>query len=189
MTQSQMNLNLSDSPESPRVKPGGNYIGESSHFSSPRVEGSSMESSLNDYSLPSNQLNFYQSDSYSDSVFKSVDGGNMLNNCIGNENTGSIFTKLMNKTSLLKMPNNVTDDDTESLVPHKNIVIKSAQKNGNASRNQMNINLNGSRPKSGDINESTALLETPSSYSSFQSSQTNQEDGIPKTGFEFLDNW
>ena len=49
-----------------------------------------------------------------------------------------------------------------------------------------------SRTKSSDINESTALLETPSSYSSFQSSQLNQEEEertIPKTGFEFLDNW
>ena len=184
-----MNLSLSEAPESPKPK-AGNYIGESLHFSSPRVEDSSVESSLNDYSSPSNQLNFYQSDSYSDSVFKTVESGNPLNNC--NENTGSIFTKLMNKTSLLKMPNSGVcddDDDTESLVPHKSIVIRSAQKNGNANRNQMNINLNGSRSKTEDVNESKALLETPSSYNSFQSSQMNHDDGIPKTGFEFLDNW
>ncbi|XP_043286982.1 uncharacterized protein C1orf198 homolog [Venturia canescens] len=190
LTQSQMNLNLSDGSESPDGKNcGSEYQADSSRFTSPRVEDSSVESFLDDYGTPSDRLNFYQSDSYSDGVFKNSDTANLLNTCSSNDNTaGSIFTKLINKTSLLKMTNNVSsvDDDTEILVSHKH-TARVTQKNGISNRNQMNCS---SLPKSGDINESTALLDTSSSYSSFQSSQTIQEDAaIPKTGFEFLDNW
>lgn len=165
----------------------GNYDEGSPHFTSPiKHEGSSFDSPRSDYTASSNQVSFYQSESYSDSVFKNVDC-NRLNNCTGNDNTGSIFTKLINKTSLLKITNN-PDDDMEILVPSTNVTVRNGHKTcGN--KNQMNINLSHSRSKSDEINESTALLQTPSSYSSFQSSQTIQDDGIPKTGFEFLDNW
>lgn len=188
-----MNLNLSDGAESPEGKTcSSEYQADSSRFASPRAEDSSVESFPEDYAPSSDRLNFYQSDSYSDGVFKNSDTTNLLNSCTGNDNTaGSIFTKLINKTSLLKMTNTVSDidDDTEILVSHKH-TARVTQKNGISNKNQMNINSNDSRPKSRDINESTALLDTSSSYSSFQSSQTIQEEAaIPKTGFEFLDNW
>ncbi|KAK0085693.1 hypothetical protein PV325_004576 [Microctonus aethiopoides] len=194
MTQSQMNLNLAGYSENSKSKNSSNYEESgSSHFASPiKMEHVSFESSLNDYSTASsNQVSFYQtSESYSDNAFKNINT-NRLNNCTSNDNTGNIFTKLINKTSIMKI-NSSPDDDLESLVPQKNIALINSHKNiniSNVNKSAMNINLSNARPKTADINESTALLETPSSYSSFQSSQTNQDDGIPKTGFEFLDNW
>ncbi|KAK9298599.1 hypothetical protein QLX08_008096 [Tetragonisca angustula] len=79
--------------------------------------------------------------------------------------------------------NSLLKDDMESLV---------RERDSDTDKSQTNTLVVMSRTKSSDINESTALLETPSSYSSFQSSQLNQEEEertIPKTGFEFLDNW
>ncbi|XP_066584491.1 uncharacterized protein C1orf198 isoform X2 [Prorops nasuta] len=75
-----------------------------------------------------------------------------------------------------------TDDDLENLVPNRD---------SDSNKSQMTSTVTITT-KSTDINESTALLETPSSYNSFQSTQLNQDEeerSIPKTGFEFLDNW
>ncbi|XP_015586390.1 uncharacterized protein C1orf198 homolog [Cephus cinctus] len=190
MTQSQMNLSLSDSLEDTKLKPLNSYVGESSHFASPLNMQKNVDSSVNDNyghidSTP-NQLNFYQTESFSNNVFGSGECTNLLS--MDSENSDNIFTKLINKTSLLKIQNNL-DDDMESLVPQKSLSGKNSQKTSNSDKNQMNISLVTGRTKSNEIDESTALLETPSSYSSFQSSQLNEDDGIPKTGFEFLDNW
>ncbi|XP_015121668.1 uncharacterized protein C1orf198 homolog [Diachasma alloeum] len=184
MTRSQMDLSLFAAPENPRLKSSGNYSDDSPHFTSPiQLEESSFESSLNEYTTSSNPTSFYQSESYSDSVFKNPDPSRSAS-----QPNDNIFTKMMSKTSFLKMGNS-PDDEMESLVPPRS-AMRGAQKTVGGNKVQMNINLSsGSRPKSGDITESTALLETPSSYSSFQSAQTNQDEGIPKTGFEFLDNW
>ncbi|KAH0535379.1 uncharacterized protein C1orf198 homolog [Cotesia glomerata] len=192
MTQSQMNLHLLELPSEIKTKLPSDYADKSPHFLSPiKINESSFDSSSNDYSPTSTQVSLYQSESFSDSVYSNVDS-TRINNCASIDNTGNIFTKLMNKTSILKM--NQPDDDLESLVPQKQIVISkiSGSKNGNSNgnagtKNQMNINLNH-RAKS-DASESTALLETPSSYNSFQFLQSNPEEEIPKTGFEFLDNW
>ncbi|CAG5082276.1 Protein of unknown function [Cotesia congregata] len=192
MTQSQMNLHLLELPSEIKTKLPSDYADKSPHFLSPiKINESSFDSSSNDYSPTSTQVSLYQSESFSDSVYSNVDS-TRINNCPSIDNTGNIFTKLMNKTSILKM--NQPDDDLESLVPQKQIVISkiSGSKNGNSNgnagtKNQMNINLNH-RAKS-DASESTALLETPSSYNSFQFLQSNPEEEIPKTGFEFLDNW
>lgn len=191
MTKSQMNLSILDNTD----KQLNNYNQISPHFTSPiKIDDSSFDCSLTDYSPSSNQTSIYQSESYSDSVFKNNDT-NRINQLTNNENTTSsnIFTKLMNKTSLIKNQmnnNNIDDDDDddmESLVPQRNN-IKTINKNVIFINNKNQINNNNPRPKSGDINETTNLLDSSSSYSSFQSSQT-QDDGIPKTGFEFLDNW
>ncbi|XP_008549764.1 uncharacterized protein C1orf198 homolog [Microplitis demolitor] len=195
MTQSQMNLHLLELPSEITKTKVSDYADKSPHFLSPiKINESSFDSSSNDYSPTSTQVSFYQSESFSDSAYSNVDC-NRLNNCTNIDTTANIFTKLINKTSLLKI--NHPEDDLESLVPQKQVVIgknnASGKNNGNGngngtgSKNQMNINLNN-RSKS-DASESTALLETPSSYNSFQFSQNNQDDEIPKTGFEFLDNW
>ncbi|XP_074100827.1 uncharacterized protein LOC141528590 isoform X2 [Cotesia typhae] len=173
MTQSQMNLHLLELPSEIKTKLPNDYADKSPHFLSPiKINESSFDSSSNDYSPTSTQISLYQSESFSDSVYSNVDS-TRLNNCASIDNT---------------------DDDLESLVPQKQIVISkiSGSKNGNSNgnpgtKNQMNINLNH-RAKS-DASESTALLETPSSYNSFQFLQSNPEEEIPKTGFEFLDNW
>ncbi|XP_074100828.1 uncharacterized protein LOC141528590 isoform X3 [Cotesia typhae] len=169
MTQSQMNLHLLELPSEIKTKLPNDYADKSPHFLSPiKINESSFDSSSNDYSPTSTQISLYQSESFSDSVYSNVDS-TRLNNC-------------------------ASIDNTESLVPQKQIVISkiSGSKNGNSNgnpgtKNQMNINLNH-RAKS-DASESTALLETPSSYNSFQFLQSNPEEEIPKTGFEFLDNW
>lgn len=179
MTRSQMNLSILDNPD----KQINDYDQVSPHFTSPiKIDDSSFDCSLTDYSPSSNQTSFYQSESYSDSVFKTNDTSKINDNTT---TSGNIFTKLMNKTSLSKNQN----DDMESLVPQRNLV-KTLNKNVifTNNKNQINNNINA-RQKSGDINETTNLLDSSSSYSSFQSSQTTQDDGIPKTGFEFLDNW
>ncbi|XP_044014297.1 uncharacterized protein C1orf198 homolog [Aphidius gifuensis] len=179
MTRSQMNLSILDNSD----KQINDYDQVSPHFTSPiKIDDSSFDCSLTDYSPSSNQTSFYQSESYSDSVFKTNDTSKINDNTT---TSGNIFTKLMNKTSLSKNQN----DDMESLVPQRNIV-KTLNKNVifTNNKNQINNNINA-RQKSGDINETTNLLDSSSSHSSFQSSQTTQDDGIPKTGFEFLDNW
>ncbi|XP_046831503.1 uncharacterized protein C1orf198-like [Vespa crabro] len=179
MTQSQMNLNLIDPNEDFTSKCLRSHFGESPHFSSPiKTQRNNTNSITDNYN--SNQTNRYQSECYSKSIFEDEPCGNLRNSDIDTEHSESIFAKLINKTSLLKLQNNL-EDDMESLVHDRD-----------SDKSQSNTLVAISRTKSSDINESTALLETPSSYSSFQSSQLNHEDEercIPKTGFEFLDNW
>lgn len=184
MTQSQMNLNLSDSSEETKSYPYGSYIMGSPHFSNPMQNSQDTEVSLNDdYNSSSKQLSFYKSDNYSDTAFSTSDRSNLLNSLTDSDNSENIFSKLINKTSILKIQNDY-DDDLESLMPMRN-----AQKTSISDKSQMNISLSTIRQQSSDSTESTALLDTPSSYSSYQSSHLNQDDSIPKTGFEFLDNW
>lgn len=78
------------------------------------------------------------------------------------ETSQNIFAKLINKTSMLNIKN----------------------MNGNDC-----LSSSKGEEKSSDADESTALLETPSSQCSSFPSSKSQEDEIPKTGFEFLDNW
>ncbi|XP_020293694.1 uncharacterized protein LOC109859647 [Pseudomyrmex gracilis] len=179
-TQSQMNLSLLDSNEDLKLKSMKTYFGESPHFSSPVKTQRSNPSSLTNSYSSAHQVGCYPSDCYASSLFENDQCGDLLTNGINSEHSDSIFAKLINKTSLLKLQNNV-DDDMESLV-----------RDSDTDKSQSNTLVVMSRTKSSDINESTALLETPSSYSSLQSSQLNHEDEertIPKTGFEFLDNW
>nr|XP_012234841.1 PREDICTED: uncharacterized protein C1orf198 homolog [Linepithema humile] len=180
MTQSQMNLSSIDSNEELKSKSMRTYFGESPHFSSPVKAQRSNPCSLNNSYSSAHQVGCYQSDCYTSNLFENDQCSNLLTSGINNEHSDSIFAKLINKTSLLKLQNNV-EDDMESLV-----------RDSDTDKSQSNTMVVMSRTKSSDINESTALLETPSSYSSFQSSQLNQEEeerSIPKTGFEFLDNW
>ncbi|XP_011701172.1 PREDICTED: uncharacterized protein LOC105457919 isoform X3 [Wasmannia auropunctata] len=115
--------------------------------------------SPNDSYSSAHQVSCYPSDCFTSDLFDSDQCSDLLTNLQGN-----------------------VEDDLESLV-----------RDSDTDKSQSNTTLVvTSRTKSSDINESTALLETPSSYSSFQSSQLNQEEeerSIPKTGFEFLDNW
>lgn len=181
MTQSQMNLNLIDSNEDVKSKSMRTHFGESPHFSSPVKAQRSNPCSINDSYNSAHQISCYQSDCYTTSLFENNQCSDLLTNRIDSEHSDSIFAKLINKTSLLKLQSNV-EDDMESLVRERDSDTDKSQSN----------TVVMSRTKSSDINESTALLETPSSYSSFQSSQLNQEEeerSIPKTGFEFLDNW
>lgn len=182
MTQSQMNLSLIDSNEDLKSKMMRSHFGESPHFSSPVNTQRSNPCSLNDNYSSAHQVSCYQSDCYVNSLFENDQCSDLLTNGISSECSDSIFAKLINKTSLLKLQSNV-EDDMESLV---------RERDSDTDKSQSNTLVMMSRTKSSDINESTALLETPSSYSSFQSSQLNQEEeerSIPKTGFEFLDNW
>ncbi|XP_012288247.1 uncharacterized protein LOC105703998 isoform X2 [Orussus abietinus] len=188
MTQSQMNLSYSDSSEDVKSMPLRNYANDSPLFSGPLQMQEISDSSITDNYSTSENLNFYESENFSENVFVSGEHGTLLAAAIDNDNSENIFAKFINKTSLLKIQNKL-DDDMETLVPLKTGMAKSSQKNINNDKNQMNISLMSTRLKSDEIDESTALLETPSSYSSFQSSQLNQEEEIPKTGFEFLDNW
>ncbi|XP_011638134.1 uncharacterized protein LOC105427865 isoform X2 [Pogonomyrmex barbatus] len=179
MTQSQMNLSLIDSSEDVTSRSMKSHFGESPHFSSPG-KAQRNNCSLNDNYSSAHQVTCYPSDCYTNDLFENDQCSDLLTNGIDSEHSDNIFAKLINKTSLLKLQNNV-EDDMESLV-----------RDSDTDKSQSNTLVVMSRTKSSDINESTALLETPSSYSSFQSSHLNQEDeerSIPKTGFEFLDNW
>lgn len=180
MTQSQMNLSLIDSSEDMKSRSMRTYFGESPHFSSP-VKAQRNNCSLSDSYSSAHQVSCYPSDCFTSSLFESDQCSDLLTNELDSEHSDSIFAKLINKTSLLKLQSNI-EDDMESLV-----------RDSDTDKSQSNTTLVVTpRTKSSDINESTALLETPSSYSSFQSSQLNQEEeerSIPKTGFEFLDNW
>jgi len=165
MTQSQMNLSLIDSNEDVKSRSMKTHFGELPHFSSP-VKTQKSNCSLNDNYNSVHQVSCYPSDCYT-SDFENDQCSDLLTNGINSEHSDSIFTNI--------------EDDLESLV-----------RDSDTDKSQSNTLVVTSRTKSSDINESTALLETPSSYSSFQSSQLNQEDeerSIPKTGFEFLDNW
>ena len=182
MTQSQMNLSIIDSTEDAKSKLIRAQFGESPHFSSPGKSQRNNSNSINDGYTSSHQVSRFQSDCFSNSIFEDEQCGNLLKGNADNDHSESIFAKLMNKTALLKLQNNLADD-MESLV---------RERDSDTDKSQSNTLVVMSRTKSSDINESTALLETPSSYSSFQSSQLNQEEEertIPKTGFEFLDNW
>lgn len=181
MTQSQLNLSVIDKRnESPWVKGMNMYFGDSSRFVSPvKSQGSNPCSSSDSYSSA------HQIDSYGSSLFESNPCGDLLMNRVESEHSRNIFAKLINKTALLKIQSNVDDDDDDL----ENLV---RERESDTDKSQSNTLGVLSRTKSSDINESTALLETPSSYSSFQSSQLNQEEeerNIPKTGFEFLVNW
>lgn len=181
-TQSQMNLNLIDSNEDLKSKSMKTYFDESPHFSSPVKTQRSNSSSLSNSYSSAHQVSCYPSDCYTSNLFENEQCSDLLTNGINSEHSDSIFAKLINKTSLLKLQNNV-EDDMESLV---------RERDSDTDKSQSNTLVVMSRTKSSDINESTALLETPSSYSSFQSSHLNHEEEertIPKTGFEFLDNW
>ncbi|XP_018060483.1 PREDICTED: uncharacterized protein C1orf198 homolog isoform X2 [Atta colombica] len=178
MTQSQMNLSLIDSNEDVKSRSMRTHFGELPHFSSP------AKTQRNNCSLSDNYNSLHQvsypSDCYTNDLFENDQCSDLLTNEIDSEHSDSIFVKLINKTSLLKLQSNVEDD------------LESLMRDSDTDKSQSNTLVVTSRTKSSDINESTALLETPSSYSSFQSSQLNQEDeerSIPKTGFEFLDNW
>ncbi|KOC68167.1 Uncharacterized protein C1orf198 like protein [Habropoda laboriosa] len=182
MTQSQMNLSIIDSTEDAKSKLIRAQFGETPHFSSPAKAQRNNTNSLNDTYTSSHTVNRFQSDCFSNSIFEDEQCSNLLKGSVDGDHSESIFAKLMNKTSLLKLQNNLADD-MESLM---------RERDSDTDKSQSNTMVVMSRTKSSDINESTALLETPSSYSSFQSSQLNQEDEertIPKTGFEFLDNW
>lgn len=185
-----MNLSLSDSSEEMKSYSYGNYIMGTSHYSSPMKNSNDNEISLNgDYNSSPNNLCFYKSDNYSDTIFSTNECSNLLNSLTDSDNSESIFSKIINKTSLLQIQSNYNDDDDddddlESLVPMRN-----AQKSSISDKSQMNISLTNVRKQSSDTTESTALLDTPSSYNSYQSSHLNHDDSIPKTGFEFLDNW
>ncbi|KAJ8688392.1 hypothetical protein QAD02_024187 [Eretmocerus hayati] len=171
MTQSQMNLDCFDPGNNPDSKNIASYISDNSRFAN--TCNNKNDDSLEDNdSSPSSQTSFYHTENYSDTVFSTEDGSTIRSSCIDSEASGSMFNKLINKTSLLKIQNS-SDDDMENLV---------SQKNSRSTTKGNGLN------QSSDI-ESTALLDTPSSYGSFQSSQLNQEPEIPKTGFEFLDNW
>lgn len=182
MTQSQMNLSLIDSNEDLRSKSLRSHFGESPHFSSPANTQRNNSCLMNDGYSSAHQVGCYPTDRYANSLFENDQCSDLLINGIGSEHSDNIFAKLINKTSLLKLQSDV-EDDMESLV---------RERDSDTDKSQSNAMVVMSRTKSSDINESTALLETPSSYSSFQSSQLNQEEeerSIPKTGFEFLDNW
>lgn len=179
MTQSQMNLSLIDTTEDMKARVMRTHFGESPHFSSP-VKAQRNNCSLNDSYDSAHEVSCYPSDCFTSSLFENDQCSDLLTNEIDSEHSDSIFAKLINKTSLLKLQSNI-EDDMESLV-----------RDSDTDKSQSNTLAMTSRTKSSDINESTALLETPSSYNSFQSSQLNQEEeerSIPKTGFEFLDNW
>lgn len=181
MTQSQMNLNLIDSNEDVKSKSMRTYFGESPHFSSPVKAQRSNPCSMNNSYNSAHQISCYQTDCYTTSLFENSQCSDLLTNRLDSEHSESIFAKLINKTSLLKLQSNIEDD----------MEILMRERDSDTDKSQSNTAVM-SRTKSSDINESTALLETPSSYSSFQSSQLNQEEeerSIPKTGFEFLDNW
>lgn len=184
MTQSQMNLDCVDQANDANAKFISSFMSDASHFKNQcTIRDDSLEEN---YSPPSSQASFYQTENYSDTIFSTEDrSSTILSSCIDSEPSEGIFAKLINKTSLLKIQN-TSDDDMENLVPQKSSRMNNL-KVGNDEKNQLNISF-GSHLKSNDI-ESTALLDTPSSYSSYQSSQLNQEADIPKTGFEFLDNW
>lgn len=173
-----MNLNLIDSNEDVKSRSMRTYFGESPHFSSPVK--TQRNCSLSDSYSSAHQVDCYPSDCYASDLFENDQCSDLLTNGTDSEHSDNIFAKLINKTSLLKLQSNI-EDDMESLV-----------RDSDTDKSQSNTLVVMSRTKSSDINESTALLETPSSYSSFQSSQLNQEEeerSIPKTGFEFLDNW
>lgn len=177
-----MNLSLIDSNEDVKSKSMRTHFGESPHFSSPVKTQRSNPCSKNDSYNSAHQISCYQPDCFPNSLFENNQCSDLLTNRIDSEHSDSLFAKLINKTSLLKLQNNAIEDDMESLVRERDSDTDKSQSN----------TVVMSRTKSSDINESTALLETPSSYSSFQSSQLNQEEeerSIPKTGFEFLDNW
>lgn len=177
MTQSQMNLSIIDSTEDTKSKLIRAQFGESPHFSSP-----AKSQRNNDPFSSSHAVSRFQSDCFANNIFNDEQCNTLLKGNVDNDHSESIFAKLMNKTTLLKLQNNLADD-MESLV---------RERDSDTDKSQSNTLVVMSRTKSSDINESTALLETPSSYSSFQSSQLNQEEedrSIPKTGFEFLDNW
>lgn len=181
MTQSQMNLSIIDTSEDVKSKLIRAQFGESPHFSSPAKSQKNNSNSVNDTYTSSHTVNCFQSDCFSN-IFEDEQCCSLLKGNVDSDHSESIFAKLMNKTSLLKLQNNLAED-MESLV---------RERDSDTDKSQTNTLVVMSRTKSSDINESTALLETPSSYSSFQSSQLNQEEEertIPKTGFEFLDNW
>ncbi|XP_058790708.1 uncharacterized protein LOC131663936 [Phymastichus coffea] len=182
MTQSQMNLDCLGQTSDINTKVISSFMSDASHFKNKcTIRDESLE---DNYSPPSSQTSFYQTENYSDTIFSTEDrSSTLLSSCVDSEPSEGIFAKLINKTSLLKIQN-TTDDDMENLVPQKRLSINSKVDDD---KSQMNISF-GTHLKSEDI-ESTALLDTPSSYSSYQSSQLNQESEIPKTGFEFLDNW
>lgn len=172
-----MNLSLIDSSEDLKSRSMRTHFGESPHFSSPAKAQRNNCSLSDSYSSP-HQVSCFPTD-FTNNLFENDQYSDLLTNEIDNEHSDSLFAKLINKTSLLKLQSNI-EDDMESLV-----------RDSDTDKSQSNT-LVTPRTKSSDINESTALLETPSSYSSFQSSQLNQEEeerSIPKTGFEFLDNW
>lgn len=176
-----MNLSLIDSSEDMKSRSMRTHFGESPHFSSP-TKTQRNNCSLSDSYSSAHQVSCYQSDCYTSNLFENDQCSDLsiLTNEIDSEHSDNIFAKLINKTSLLKLQSNI-EDDMESLV-----------RDSDTDKSQSNTLVVTSRTKSTDINESTALLETPSSYSSFHSSQLNQEEeerSIPKTGFEFLDNW
>ncbi|OXU17598.1 hypothetical protein TSAR_006999 [Trichomalopsis sarcophagae] len=184
MTQSQMNLNCLDQTVDSSTKNMTSYISDTSHYANSCNMRNHDDSLEDNYSPPSSQISFYQTENYSDTIFSTEDCSTLRSSCIDSEASEGIFAKLINKTSLLKIQQNSSDDDMEHLVPQKS--LRMTAKMGN-DKNQMNINFGG-HLKSSDI-ESAALLDTPSSYSSYQSSQLNHDPEIPKTGFEFLDNW
>lgn len=185
MTQSQMNLDCLDQTNGANNKIMTSYISDTSHYTNSCNMRNADDSMEDNYSPPSSQNSFYQTENYSDTIFSTEDCSSTLrSSCVDSETSEGVFAKLINKTSLLKIQNS-SDDDMENLVAQKSLRMTS--KAGSSNTSQMNISF-GAHLKSGDM-ESAALLDTPSSYSSYQSSQLNQEADIPKTGFEFLDNW
>ncbi|KAG7199793.1 hypothetical protein KM043_000456 [Ampulex compressa] len=193
MTQSQMNLDLVDASEDSRSKCPRSHFADSPRFPGPgKARRIVSTAACTDGYPASRHLARFPPADYPADILEDERCDESSNSDIDDENdddddddddrSPSIFAKLINKTSLLKLQNDLTDD-MESLV---------RERDSDTDQSRSNALVIVSSAKSSDVNESTALLETPSSYSSFQSSHLNQEDeerSIPKTGFEFLDNW
>lgn len=161
-----MNLNNSDSINETSFKNFNGCLRDDSHL-------------MNDsYSSPSSQISYYQSENYSDTIFSTEDCSTTLS-CLDDTSDG-VFSKIVGKPSIMKVRSN-SDDDTENLIKElKN--SKSFLKNV-GDKSYLHISFQKSD------NEYTALLDTPSSLHSVQSLHASNEQEIPKTGFEFLDNW
>jgi hypothetical protein len=183
MTQSQMNLDCLDQTNDKNNKIMLSYISNTSHYTNPCSIRNDDDSLEDNYSSPSSH-SFYQTENYSDTMFSTEDCSTIRSSCIDTETSESMFAKLLNKNSMIKIHNS-SDEDIENLKLQKN--LRTVSKSSSSDKNNINMNFD-EHLKSNDI-ESTALLDSPSSCSSYQSSQLNQDPEIPKTGFEFLDNW
>lgn len=180
MTRSQMNLCRLENSENNISKIAYDNHGDSSHYECPMKI---KKYHVDDPPSSSNQTTFYQSEGYLDTVLTNFDS-TTLNPDSNSDDSTSMISRLMNKTSLLKIKNQ--DDALETLVPARNRV---EALDGANYKNQVKIDVGDTMPKCDEINESANRINLLSSYNSFQSSQAIKEDGIPKTGFEFLDDW
>ncbi|XP_011501788.1 PREDICTED: uncharacterized protein LOC105365348 [Ceratosolen solmsi marchali] len=183
MTQSQMNLDCLDQTND-KNKIMLSYISNTSHYTNPCSLRTTDDSLDDNYSSPSSH-SFYQTENYSDTLISTEECSTIRSSCVDTETSDGMFAKSLNKDSLIKLQNNSSEEDIENLRSRKN--LKQVLQSSGSDKSHPNTNMD-EHLKSSDI-ESTALLDTPNSCSSYQSSQLNQDPEIPKTGFEFLDNW